>query len=602
MYNKKEDQPAVYYQSVINENIITIATLKKQIHLMGTIRLFLLIGWIAHLLLTSHLSWLSLTGITLLYFIPFTGLMVFHNKLAIKRQYAETLRTLCENELKVLQYDYSAFEDGATSKDVHHPFSLDLDLFGEQSVFQSINRTVTPCGYDKLTGWLLNPLTRKPDILARQEAVEELSGKPELRQHFYVTGYATQRDKNDADLLEKLTEHSAGIRYQKIWSILTVLIPALWLVILPTTSLGLVDSAIIVLFFIVSGAIANSKFKQVTEVHRTLDKIQKIMSAYASLIVIIEKGEFQSRSLTDLQQRLLTNSLTASKAINQLTPILKVLDQRASLPGVLFNVFTLREIRAIIRLDRWKQMHHEHIAQWFESLADFDALCSLAGFAFNNSDYIYPKITEEYFTLSGKAVGHPLIPREKCVKNDIQMEKHPYFMIITGANMAGKSTYLRTIGINYLLACIGAPVCATELMVFPAAMVTSLRTSDSLKDNESYFFTELKRLKMIIDRLQNGEKLFIILDEILKGTNSEDKQKGSLALIRQFMTYQTCGLIATHDLILGNLRNEHPDNIENFRFEADIEEDKLSFSYRMKEGVAQNMNACFLMKKMGITV
>lgn len=168
--------------------------------------------------------------------------------------------------------------------------------------------------------------------------------------------------------------------------------------------------------------------------------------------------------------------------------------------------------------------------------------------------------------------------------------------------MAGKSTYLRTIGINYLLACIGAPVCATELTVFPAAMVTSLRTSDSLKDNESYFFIELKRLKMIIDRLQNGEKLFIILDEILKGTNSEDKQKGSLALIRQFMTYQTCGLIATHDLILGNLRDEHPDNIENFRFEADIEGDKLSFSYRMKEGVAQNMNACFLMKKMGITV
>ncbi len=595
-------EAATYYQSVISENNNTIASLKRQIHLMGTIRLLLLIGWIAHLLLTPHLNWPSFGGISVLYFTPFTVLMILHNKLALKKQYAETLRTLCENELKALHYDYSAFDDGAASKDAHHPFSLDLDLFGEQSFFQSINRTVTPCGSERLTDWLLMPLAQKTGILARQEAVKELSGRPELRQHFKVIGYARQRDKNDADLLEKLTEHSAGITHQKIWSILTGLIPTLWVVVLLGTSLSLMDSAITILFFIISGAIANSKFKQVTEVHKALDKIQKIMSAYANLIVIIEKEEFHSRLLTDLQKKLLANGFRASQAINQLTPILKVLDQRGSVPGALFNVFTLREIRAIIRLDKWKRAHHAHIAQWFEALADFDALCSLAGFAFNNPDYIYPEITEEYFTLSGKAVGHPLIPREKCVKNDIHIEKHPYFMIITGANMAGKSTYLRTIGINYLLACIGAPVCAAELTVFPAAMVTSLRTSDSLKDNESYFFTELKRLKMIIDRLQNGEKLFIILDEILKGTNSEDKQKGSLALIRQFMTYQTCGLIATHDLILGNLRNEHPDNIENFRFEADIEGDKLFFSYRMKEGVAQNMNACFLMKKMGITI
>ena len=168
--------------------------------------------------------------------------------------------------------------------------------------------------------------------------------------------------------------------------------------------------------------------------------------------------------------------------------------------------------------------------------------------------------------------------------------------------MAGKSTYLRTIGINFLLACMGAPACAKQLKVFPASIITSLRTSDSLKDNESYFYSELKRLKMIINRLQAGEKLFIILDEILKGTNSIDKQKGSLALIRQFVTYQTCGLIATHDLVLGSLQNEYPDNIKNYRFEADIKENDLTFSYKMKEGVAHNMNACFLMKKMGIAI
>ena len=168
--------------------------------------------------------------------------------------------------------------------------------------------------------------------------------------------------------------------------------------------------------------------------------------------------------------------------------------------------------------------------------------------------------------------------------------------------MAGKSTYLRTVGINYLLACIGTPVCARSMELYPAQLITSLRTSDSLNDNESYFFAELKRLKLIIDKLQAGEEFFIILDEILKGTNSMDKQKGSLALIKQFMTLQANGIIATHDLMLGTLADIYPDDIRNYRFEADITGNELTFSYRLREGVAQNMNACFLMKKMGIAV
>ena len=192
--------------------------------------------------------------------------------------------------------------------------------------------------------------------------------------------------------------------------------------------------------------------------------------------------------------------------------------------------------------------------------------------------------------------------RNKCVRNGIDMEKRPFFIIITGANMAGKSTYLRTVGVNYLLACIGAPVWAAKMEIFPARLVTSLRTSDSLTDNESYFFAELKRLKLIIDKLKAGEELFIILDEILKGTNSMDKQKGSFALIKQFMSMDANGIIATHDLLLGTLIDAFAQNIRNYCFEADITNNELTFSYQMRSGVAQNMNACFLMKKMGIAV
>jgi DNA mismatch repair ATPase MutS len=167
--------------------------------------------------------------------------------------------------------------------------------------------------------------------------------------------------------------------------------------------------------------------------------------------------------------------------------------------------------------------------------------------------------------------------------------------------MAGKSTYLRTVGVNHILACIGAPVCADEMRVFPSKLVTNLRTADSLNNNESYFFAELKRLKMIIDRLHVGETLLIILDEILKGTNSIDKQKGSLALIKQLIALNSNGIIATHDLVLGILEKEFPANVKNYRFEAEIKDDNLIFSYKIQEGIAQNMNATFLMQKMGIS-
>ena len=255
-----------------------------------------------------------------------------------------------------------------------------------------------------------------------------------------------------------------------------------------------------------------------------------------------------------------------------------------------------------MRIEGWKEQYASELPRWLTAIAHMDALCSLATFAYNHPDYSYPVIATRSFCLRAEDMGHPLMNRDKCVRNDIDIEKRPFFIIITGANMAGKSTYLRTVGINYLLACIGAPTCTRQMELYPARLITSLRTSDSLTDNESYFFAELKRLKLIIDKLQAGEELFIILDEILKGTNSTDKQKGSLALIKQFMTLQANGIIATHDLMLGTLAEIFPTDIRNYRFEADITDNELTFSYRLREGVAQNMNACFLMKKMGIAV
>ena len=259
------------------------------------------------------------------------------------------------------------------------------------------------------------------------------------------------------------------------------------------------------------------------------------------------------------------------------------------------------QLRQIIRIEQWKQTYGENLLIWLDTLAKIDAILSLGTFAFNHPNYTYPNIANKPFIFHAKNMGHPLIPESQCIKNEANIPSRPYFIIITGANMAGKSTYLRTIGCNYLLACIGAPVCCTSLDIYPAQLMTSLRTDDSLSNNESYFFAELKRLKQIIDRL-NKEEMFIILDEILRGTNSKDKQKGSLSFIQQLMTLQANGIIATHDLALGELERFFPQKIKNFCFEADIQDNNLTFSYKLREGIAQNMNACFLMKKMGLII
>lgn len=591
-----------YYRENISAYTQKADHLKKKIHIMGSLRLALFIGAFFALYICRAESGGILTLITLAFVIPFALLMLYHTKLQEKRMYAEALIRLNKDELNGLNYDFSAFDGAAEKIDGSHPFGLDLDLFGNQSIFQSINRTVTASGKELLADWFISPLTEKQDILKRQEAIQELASLAYLRQHFYVTGILSPGNINDAHRLIELTNSTPLFLNSKLPKILIWLIPAIWLITLIGTIFNFIDIIVPGLLFPFCFVIANLRAKDITALHNSVNKMEKILSTYSELIKSIEGDTFHSSLLQNISTQFLSKNGTASHSIKQLSQYIGALDQRFSLAGILLNIFLLRDTRQAINLERWKLIHSNTTKNWFKALAKFDALSSLAGFAFNHPNYIYPQIADSYFCMEGKALGHPLLHRDKCVRNDIDIKKSPWFLIITGANMAGKSTYLRTIGVNYLLACIGAPVWADSLTLYPAKLVTSLRTADSLVSNESYFFAELKRLKMIIDRLQNGEELFIILDEILKGTNSIDKQKGSLALMKQLITCRTCGIIATHDLVLGTLEGEFPNQIKNYRFEADITNEELTFSYQLREGIAQNMNACFLMKKMGITI
>jgi DNA mismatch repair ATPase MutS len=353
-----------------------------------------------------------------------------------------------------------------------------------------------------------------------------------------------------------------------------------------------------------SFTIASSKLiRKITLIQESYNKTLKMLSTYVHLIELADKQSMESPLLTSLKKEFESHGKKAPLILSILAKELDRLDLRnnlilyALLEGSMFW-----QLRQMLRIERWKEEYGTHLLQWLEALGQLDALCALGTFAFNHEEYTYPIITDKPFVFRAKDMGHPLMHREQCVVNDVEIPQQPYFLIITGANMAGKSTYLRTIGCNYILACIGAPVCCSSLEIYPAHLMTSLRTSDSLANNESYFFAELKRLQQILDRLKSGEEMFIILDEILKGTNSMDKQKGSLALVKQLLQLKTNGIIATHDLLLGDLKQHFPDEISNYCFEADIQNNELTFSYQLREGVAQNMNACFLMQKMGIVI
>ncbi|WP_165041572.1 hypothetical protein [Dysgonomonas sp. ZJ709] len=586
------------YSTLILAERVKLAQKKKTIFQVGTIRLVVVLACIA----ICYALW-SNTSVVLttigLSFIIFLLLLKYHNKLFIQKRYSELLIENAENELKGINYDFSAFDGAAEKSDASHSYSLDLDIFGNHSIFQSINRTVTASGKDKLATTILFPSEKKKDIIARQEAIKELCSKPQLIAHFRAIGQMSETDNLDVKNFSTQFAEAKSFS-QTFWRFMPYVMPCLAIIGIALYGLEIIQTLIFLIYWGILISIGAAPLKYLKSKIESLEKKLDSLQTYSELFQIIETESFNSELLKAIQQQTKKNE-TASSAISQLRSYSNNLYQSFTFPGILLlNPTMMWCIKYDIKIEKWISQHENDITEWFDAIAQFDSLISLAIFAYNHPDYTYPEVADT-FMFEAKDLGHPMINREICVRNDVQIGTHPFFLVVTGANMAGKSTYLRTVGLNHTLACIGAPVYATSLKFYPFRLVTNLRTSDSLADNESYFFAELKRLKMIIDRLQSGEQLFIILDEILKGTNSEDKQKGSIALMKQLVSLSGNGIIATHDLILGNLEKEYPDAVKNYRFEADIKNEHLSFTYKIREGVAQNMNACFLMKKMGIT-
>lgn len=545
----------------------------------------------------------TLTGIILLLVI--TGLFFYLLKLysthSAKKDFLINLFIINRNEAAAVSGDLSGFEAGNGYTDANHDFSYDVDLFGNASLFHYMNRTVTGYGRDILAGWFSDPYALSPQLTDRQEAIKEISSKKEWRHIFMAYGMKKPLEKSDIAGLLKWLEEDTLIKSSSFKKFLIFFLPTITITSLLLLISGALDDSVFILIFLFNLFYITIGLKRTNAIHNTLSKKYKYLSSINELLEAFEDESFTSNIFNYIKKNITGKKDTAAMAVNKLSRLIQVFDSRMNLlVGVVLNGLLLWDYHCIYKLEKWKSEYKDMFPLWLEMLGQVDAYISLGNYAYNNQGFIYPVISDKGRIMSTRSMGHPLIDENARVCNDLIIERQGTVCIISGANMAGKSTFLRTIAVNYILGMIGAPVCAEEMSFIPPSLFTSMRTTDSLSGNESYFYAELKRLKMLKTRIEKGEPVFFILDEILKGTNSADKSLGSKLFLKRLVELGGTGLIATHDTSLGEMENDYPGLVINKCFEIEIEGEIIHFDYKLQDGITKKMNAALLMKQMGI--
>jgi DNA mismatch repair ATPase MutS len=493
------------------------------------------------------------------------------------------------------------FGDGSCFSRAGHDFSYDLDIFGASSLFQYLNRTCTGYGREVLAEWLSDPYVLSSSLEFRQKTISEISSMFAWRQSFLATGMNKSLEKDNISGITEWLKKESFISSSAFRRIIIWLFPALTLISLVLMAAGLIHYSIFVILIIVNSLIIFFNLKKSNAIHEELTGRFRFLSSFGRLLRLIENESFESPLINQMKSGINKGNRSAVSSLEELSSIIRAFDSRLNvIIGFVFNGFLLWDLHCIRRLEKWRSRNSNQFPLWLEMLGQVDAFISLGNYAYNNPAFVYPSISEDGIPFYAMQLGHQLIDPAIRVYNDFSMPGKENICIISGANMAGKSTFLRSVAVNYIIAMAGAPVCATELRFTPVRLFTSMRTTDSLSSGESYFYAELKRLKALEEKLTAGENVFFILDEILKGTNSEDKSQGSRLFINRVISLSGTGLIATHDTSLGTMEEEHPGVIINKCIEVDIDGDKISFDYKLRNGIASKKNAVLLMRQMGI--
>ena len=545
--------------------------------------------------------------------IGFAILMKEHNQATYQKQHAMFLTEINEQETLRQQNQLATFPDGRAFIRRDHPYVADLDVFGSHSLYQLLNRTTTESGSERLAGWL-SEAASEAVIQERQQAVQELAPKLAWRQELQASGkHFTNSQSDFRKLLAWLDEPvhllPHATKYRAVSVILAVLttLALLYHMRFAYASDFLLNSLPLIAMVIVN-VMFLKRLKPVAEaiINSTHENV-KTLGGYQALIGKIEAEEFQSPRLQQLQVAFRQDNFSASQEINALKKILEVAQLKGteSMGGnnvyPVINILWLIDPHWIIRAERWKTRNRAYVKAWADAVGTFEALSSLAGFAHANPSYTFPEVKAGACTIRFTALGHPLLPPDRRVCNDFHLRSSDNIVMITGSNMAGKSTFLRTVGANLVLALAGAPCCAYSGEVTVMQLFSSMRTQDNLEEGVSSFYAELKKIEQLLKLIQSGEPVFFLLDEMFKGTNSKDRHRGGFSLIKQLQELNAFGIISTHDLELADEAGKHA-LVTNYSFNSDIREGEMTFDYRLTPGLCRDFNASELMRRSGINI
>lgn len=544
------------------------------------------------------------------------GVAITHyNKTAFQKRHTAFLKGINESEILRENCNLEEFDTGNNFINPNHPYTSDLDIFGQHSVFQLVNRTTTESGKILLAEWLSEPAPNY-EIHDRQKAIKELSQKLDWRQDFQASGMHFHNKKSDYyKLLDWVEAPVALLKYQRIYIAVAIILSVLSLLGLFSSIIFISSSSwYIYLLPFITVLFINSrilrKVKPIADdIVETSTENLNTLRGYRTLINKIESESFASKKLCQLQSILRRSKYSAYTEINRICKLLDFSHQRpikkipisGNFLYPLLNIFLLLDIYLIIGTEKWKSKNKTYLKSWAEVVSEFEAINSFAGFYYSNPSYAFPGIEEKNNHIHFEALGHPLIHSNQRVCNNFHSEGHGDIVMITGSNMGGKSTFLRSVGVNVVLSLAGAPCCAKNGQLSNLKLFSSMRTQDNLKKGISSFYAELGRIEMMLKLIESSQSIFFLLDEMFKGTNSEDRHKGGFSLINQISKLKTSGIIATHDIELAK-HSGTKKLVTNYSFNSEIKDNSMIFSYELHPGICNDFNASALMEKSGIKI
>lgn len=601
-----EQEQVIFQNYIQEENKLSnqVLSLKKSINQVSFYRLGAFFIGIAGIYLVGRYGSIYMLLIFLLTSFVFMQLVMKQAKLQQQHDFNKNLLAVIQNEINQLKENKNSYDDGSGFINAAHPYTDDLDIFGSFSLFHFINRGNTQQSKSILADWFKNP-AEKLLIDERQQAVKEL--KQKIKETFDFRAHLLpfihlEMEKLSAAIQNGLKKR-IGFADSKFLKGYIKILPYLMAALIIAAFFNAIIWNAIVLLLLFNFFLSGIYGKQVSSVHSGFSKCASQLNSYAEVLKWIEEENWKSLYLVNLVKQC----QSADKAektypkIASLAKIIKEFDLMTTPIGALFlNLFLLWGVRCSIKVAKWHQNSSELILNSFEVIAAFEALISLSTLHNNHPDWPFPQIKQD-FCVEALELGHPLIMENKRINNNFSMNQKTVD-VITGSNMAGKSTFLRTLGINLVLAYAGAPVCAESLTVSVMKLVSYMRIKDSLNESTSTFKAELDRLKMILEKTAAENDMLVLIDEMLRGTNSKDKYAGSKAFIERLVAQQTAALVATHDLQIADLADNHPGLVRNFHFDIKMQNQDMFFDYKIKDGACKTFNASILLKEIGLNL